>query len=400
MPCLDGDFIEKTGGHWSDVVLLFAVAAASAGQSAILAFLPTLVNGGLGALSAESHNVHIASLTATHPLAALLAAPLWGWLAERFDYRILLRAGLIVLAFAMAPVGIVSLQSLYLLRIFAGIATAAIVPLALLAATFAAKDRTEQATRFTWLTGFVFVGEIVGPLLAEGSSSVFPETPLLIVALAIALIFFGLCAVHLPARCAPCPDIHPRAAPPLSVTAILLAMALIGSAGLSSLHVNLLLTRAEAALSRETIALMLSLCGLGMLGAQLFHARTSWLVQHPRRLACLSLLLLAITLIVFPLHSGITVLGGVIVTAGWSAASIRLLTGFWVSGSGAPSSSKLGFQYAAASVGQAVAPVFFAVTAAQDRSLILWSMAALLVLLLLALPLLWKPPLARATVTV
>ncbi|CAM5558054.1 hypothetical protein SSCI18S_04547 [Sphingobium scionense] len=59
------------------------------------------------------------------------------------------------------------------------------------------------------------------------------------------------------------------------------------------MHVNLLVTRSAISLSREEIAWMLSLCGLGMLAAQIFHARLDWLVTMPRRLAGLTLGLLA-----------------------------------------------------------------------------------------------------------
>ena len=66
----------QANGRWpaSFFVLLLAAAAASAGQTAILAFLPALVDPARGALSSSAHDFHVASLTAVHPLAALLAA--------------------------------------------------------------------------------------------------------------------------------------------------------------------------------------------------------------------------------------------------------------------------------------------------------------------------------------
>ncbi|MFD2431586.1 MFS transporter [Sphingobium scionense] len=95
--------------------------SASAGQTAILAFLPTLVDPNPGGLS-SAHDFHVASLTAVHPLAALVAAPLWGWIADRVDYRVMLRTALIILAMVTAPVGLVALPTLYVLRTVAGMA--------------------------------------------------------------------------------------------------------------------------------------------------------------------------------------------------------------------------------------------------------------------------------------
>lgn len=108
----------------SSILLLLAVAAAAAGQTAILAFLPALVDGEAVGLAPRVHDFHVASLTAIHPLAALLTAPLWGWLADRMDYRVLLRTTLVILAFVTAPIGAVSLPALYLLRAMAEIGRA------------------------------------------------------------------------------------------------------------------------------------------------------------------------------------------------------------------------------------------------------------------------------------
>ncbi|WP_395444501.1 MFS transporter [Caulobacter sp. UC70_42] len=264
--------------------MLLAVAAASAGQTAVLAFLPTLVDGGQADLALRIHDVHVASLTAAHPLAALVFAPLWGWLADRIDYRIILRTALVVLALATAPVGAVPLPMLYGLRLLAGLSAAAIIPLALLSTNFAPGGRDEQARRFTWLTAFMFLGDLFGPLLAEASASLFPRTPLLVLALVIAVLALALTTgiVRLPARCAARPEGRRLQAPPRVVTLVLLLVTIVGGGGLAAMHVSLLVTRSEGALSREAIAGMLSLCGLAMLAAQLFHTRVTWLVTAPR----------------------------------------------------------------------------------------------------------------------
>jgi MFS transporter, DHA1 family, tetracycline resistance protein len=356
-------------------LLLFAVAAASAGQTAMLAFLPSLVDDGQSPLSLRAHDFHVASLSAVHPLAALLFAPLWGWLADRVDYRVVLRAALVVLVFALAPVGVVALPVLYLLRMLAGMSAAAIIPLALLATSFAAGGRSKRAIHFTWLTAFVFLGDMSAPLLAEASRAVFPRAPLLMLAALVAMIALFMMFVRLPASGGAGSRGDDREAASLPTTLILLLVTVLGGGGLAAIHVSLLVTRAETSLNRETIAWMLSLCGFAMLAAQLFHTRVSWLVTAPRLLACFTLALLAAALFVFPYGSSMVGIAGLIVAAGWSSASIRLVTSFWIGGSALPSGWKLGLQHAAASIGQALAPIAIALAEPGEQSRILLASA-------------------------
>jgi hypothetical protein len=107
----------------------------------------------------------------------------------------------------------------------------------------------------------------------------------MILALGIGAVGAALCAVRLPRWCAPCNDGGDPPAPTLGATLILLFVTIVAGGGLAAMHVNLLVTRSAVSLSREEIAWMLSLCGLGMLAAQIFHARLDWLVTMPRRLA-------------------------------------------------------------------------------------------------------------------
>ncbi len=136
---------------------------------------------------------------------------------------------------------------------------------------------------------------------------------------------------------APCIDGGDLPAPTLGATLILLFVTIVAGGGLAAMHVNLLVTRSVISLSREEIAWMLSLCGLGMLAAQIFHARLDWLVTMPRRLAGLTLGLLAAALFLFPVAASMAELSGIIVAAGWSSATLRLVTSFWISGAAAPS---------------------------------------------------------------
>lgn len=196
--------------------------------------------------------------------------------------------------------------------------------------------------------------------------------------------------MRLPARSGAGSGGDDREAPPLATTSILLLITVVGGGGLAALHVSLLVSRAEDSLTRETIAWMLSLCGLAMLAAQLFHTRVSWLVTAPRLLACLTLALLAASLFVFPYGSSMVGIAGLIVAAGWSSASLRLVTSFWISGPAVLSGWKLGLQHAAASIGQALAPMAIALAEPGKQSLILQGIGWASIFLLVALPLVWR----------
>lgn len=83
-------------------------------------------------------------------------------------------------------------------------------------------------------------------------------------------------------------------------------------------------------------------------------------------------------------------IAGLIVAAGWSSASIRLVTSFWIGGSALPSGWKLGLQHAAASIGQALAPIAIALAEPGEQSRILLGIGWMSMLLLIALPLVWR----------
>ena len=105
------------GSSFGFLLLLITVAATSATQTAAIAFLPSLIEGGAVIPVAATHDFHIVSLSASFPLAALGLAPIWGWLADRMDYRVLLRIALLVLAATTLAFGSTDLATLYLLRI-------------------------------------------------------------------------------------------------------------------------------------------------------------------------------------------------------------------------------------------------------------------------------------------
>lgn len=371
-------------------LLLLAVAAASAAQTAAIAFLPVLVDQNALAPGPAAHDFHVASLSASYPMAALISAPFWGWLADRIDYRIILRCALLLLALTTFLFGQTSLGALYVLRGLTGIASAAVIPLALLAGSLWATDRNEQARRFTWLTAFIFLGDLAGPMLAELSARLAPGMPLVLLAGSIGLIASLVGAVGLPAKESEYPAHRKGEQLARSTTATLLVITTLAGAGLSALHVNLLLSAQPITLSREAIAWMLSLCGVGMLAAQFAQAHTYWLVMRPVGLTRFMLAVLAFAMLGSMYVQTLPTLTAVVVTIGWSAASLRLVASFWIVDRSAPASgTKLGLQHAAASIGQAAAPIGIAMLNSGNQWVVTGAIALAAAVLAASLTMLW-----------
>lgn len=353
-------------------LLLLAVAGAAAAQTAALAFLPGMVDAQLATEGPSSHAVHVSSLSAAYPLGALVLAPFWGWLADRHDYRLILRIAVSVLALAVIPMGTTSLPALYGLRLVSGIASGAIIPIAMLGGAHCGDDMLQQSRRLTWLTAFMFLGDLVGPLFAEWSSKASPSLPFAGIGVAIAAITILLWSSRLPSPCPKAQKAVLANRPPRLTTSYLLGITIVGGGALSALHVVLLVANLPFAHDRATIAGMLSLCGFGMLAAQLFYTRVTWLVAAPRAFAMLAATALGTMLLLFPFAANWPSLAALIAVAGWSAASLRLLASCWISGSVTPSGTRLGLQHSATAFGQAAAPLLVAGLSPSHPFDVLW----------------------------
>lgn len=373
------------------VLLLLTVACTSAAQTGAIAFLPVMIGRDASPSALLNHGFHVAGLSASFPLAALLLAPLWGWMADRSDYRFMLRTALFGVAASTALFGITGLGMLYVVRAAAGMASAAVIPVSLLAAGLWAKDRKDRAWRFTWLTASMFLGDLAGPLLAEASASIEPRAPLAFVAVGIAILALGLCVVQLPVRRPECPADGHMLSMDSRTTFTLLAMTVLAGAGLSALHVSLLLIERYPPLDRATIAWILTLCGVGMLAAQLVQARTPWLVSMPRRLARFMLAALAFAVVASTYVDQLIALAAVVIMVGWSAASLRLITSFWIfDRASGVSGKRLGLQHAATSIGQASAPIGIAAVSADSQWMVAGAIATGALSIALGLSFLWS----------
>lgn len=171
---------------------------------------------------------------------------------------------------------------------------------------------------------------------------------------------------------------------------LLLCLTIIGTGGLAAVHLSLVLHRPATLFNREHVAWMLSLCGLAMLGAQLFHAKFTWLVDRPVKLTALMLVMQGVALWNFSVARSGPGIAASIFIAGWSAATLRLIASFWISTSRIGSGVRLGIQQGVASVSQVGVPVAIALLREEWHLGVLWAVIALCIIVLVALPLVWR----------
>lgn len=391
----DRQLIADAAHHQSTIVrvipVMLAIGTAAAAQTAFLPWLPGLVDAALGTPGSGNHDIHVAVLSAIFPLGGMLTAPLWGALSDRGNFRSVLVLAIATLAMTTALTGATSLTLLYLLRIMAGIAFGAAVPLCLLVGNHAARDSAEKARLFTMLTASLFLGDFAGPLLAEASARLSPQWPLLSFGIGIGGVASALAVVPAPKsywHVLPTSGDGRRDSRIMVLT--LLGLTIVGTGGLSAVHLSLVLHRPEALLGREQVAWMLSLCGLAMLAAQAFHARLGWLVTRPAPLAAGMLVLLGLALWFFSLSRSGTAIAATVFAAGWSAATLRLIASFWISAPRDHAGRRLGIQHGVASVGQVAVPLAFAFSYTEWHRTVLWTTIFACFALLPAVPLVWR----------
>lgn len=370
---------------------MLAIGAAAAANTAFLPWLPDLVDQGLGERGAASHGMHVAILSAIFPLGGMLSAPLAGLLADRYRFKLLLVIVVLTLAISTALTSVTSLAALYALRIVAGLAFGAVVPLCLMVGHKVACDPDERAGLFTLLTASLFLGDFAGPILAEASAQISSRFPLLALGIGIGvvavLLAFGSSEKH---YCSVPPEDRATGGDSILLVLLLLGLTLVGTGGLTAIHLSLVLHRPDALFQREQVAWMLSLCGLAMLGAQGFHAKLNWLVNRPVLLAAGMLILQSLALWQFSLAQTRPAIAATIFAAGWSAATLRLIASFWISTSRRRSGFRLGIQHGVASISQVGVPLATALLRADLHATVLWTAIAVCVVLFIVLPLVWR----------
>jgi MFS family permease len=360
------------------VLVLASAYGVAVGYSVVLPFLPGLVDRGPDAGDAATRARTLGGLVATFSAAALILAPAWGWLSDRWGRWPVLLLGMTGFAATLAlSAWDDSLWRLYLYRGFNGAFSAAVTPVAFAFVADRSADDRDRARRFAWLNALVLAGYLTGPLVGELAARFGPAVPLWGPAAIVGLLA-GFVTVALPrSREGPHRTMTPPRAKAGGHLIRLLAIAAVAAGGIATLEVVLALAPESRGLSRSSVSLLLSLCGLAMFAAQILQLSGRRVTTGGAGLLRPALLVLALALAAAPMAKGLWALTGVVAVAAWSAATLGLLTNVLISElSPGHQGSGLGLQYAAANAGQVVGPLA-AGWALGGGAFVLWSASAL-----------------------
>lgn len=367
-------------------VMVAAVALVASAHTAAMPFLLEFAARS-SEVGPSGHVRHVAALTAAFPAAALITAPIWGWASDRAGSRLLLVASIAFFGIAALLFGYGGMSGLYFSRFFLGVSSASIITIAFAVTAAGSGGCVTRARRFAWLTASMFFGDLIGPMLGESSRFLGAPSPLTIIAALILPLLIAVGTV-------PLPDPSANEIVPAKATGAtrsrgfvsLFLVAIVGGAGLATLHVLLLLSEQPGGLTRQAVSLTLSGCGVGMLAAQLTYSRGRRLSRHARGIIRPTLLLFVGSIVAAAYVDNTLILSVAVFIAGWTAATLRLVTsylvsridrhrmGFW-----------LGLNHSATSLGQTAAPLAIAGVGVAGREMVLAALAgAALVLVLVS----------------
>jgi MFS family permease len=364
----------RNQGELGFAFLLFAAMAVALGNSVVLPFLPEMVDQVSPGASGLARGHLVVALVTVSQIAGCLSAPLWGWVSDGWKRWPILVIGLLGFGLTMGWYSAAGFEGLYVLRLLNGVFAATVVRTAFAIVADQSPDLVRRARQFTWLNALVFAGELTGPLLGEVSVSLGAKSPFLAPAALSAVATLCLLLVSRKHAAGPVGSV-PRPKAREALVPLLLISA-IASGCLTVLHLTLSLGSGPRNLSRENVSMLFGLCGGAMLVAQLvlFTVRrvavgAAWLLRP-------MLAGLAAALIIAVFAWTLWVLVPVFLLAGWSTATLKLLTNYLTSkASPGTQGSGLALQYAAVSAGQAAASIATGWASASEH-LMLWVAAA------------------------
>lgn len=347
--------------------LLLAMFVIAVGYGFLLPILPLTIERIVGTPDPAALSRHTGLLTGTYTLAIFLFAPLWGRAADRLGRRPVMLWGLIGFALTLVMVAVVdSLPLLYLGRFLNGLFASAIVPAAYAIVGDHAATKEWRAHRFAMLSIAGAAGFLVGPMLGGFSLLIARELGLG-ESLAFRSPFFltfglGFLVALAVWRLVPNArkwkiDQHAAASAPDGRTALprLLVISFVTAAAVGAFEVGLSLQGTQIlAMSTYQIALTFTECSLVMIVVQALVFSPLVKPETTPRFLTPALAILAAALAAVPLATTNFAMVLAVALVAASAGILSPIATYWISlGAGESQGTNLGWQTAAASLGQA-----------------------------------------------
>ncbi|MCA8291861.1 MFS transporter [Burkholderia vietnamiensis] len=350
--------------------LLLAMFAIAVGYGFLLPILPRMLERIVPTADPAALSRHTGLLTGTYALALFLFAPLWGRFADRCGRRPAILLGLVGFATTLALFAVVrSLPLLYLERALGGLFASSIAPAVYAFVGDNAPSKEWRAHRFALLniagaTGFL-VGPMLGGLTMHVVRNFLPRVgateaywpPFLVtsgLAFAVALAVWAFVpGANRREGDAPGTNGTQEGHTPLLR---FLAISFVTAAAVGAFEVGLSLRGTQIlGMSTASIGLMFTECSLVMLTVQSLVFSPLVKPEATRWFLTPALAILAASLAAVPFAVNSLAMAVAVALVAGSAGIISPIATYWISlGAGERQGAALGWQTAAASLGQSV----------------------------------------------
>lgn len=350
-------------------IVLAALVAAAMSYGVTLPLMPFMLERMLGAANADAVSWHTGMLTGLYTFALFFLSPLWGALADRRGARLVLVVGLLGAGTSLFLLDVAdSLRNLYLARGFSGVLSAAILPAGLgyVAETTAGPMRTRN---FSIAAAATTIGFLLGPVIGSAlasmviepiapmriASAFMSDSPFFATGLLCIMVALGCLALRRP-QAASEAAVPSRGGTDMRKIGACLFLTASVVYGISAAEVGVTLLGKAQSLGTQGISRLFVVCGTVMIAVQVLGLPKLARRFDDRRVLTAAFLGSALAVVLLPWARHVATMSLAFVALGASIGLLIPLLATMISdAAGADQSKAMGWQAAAANLGQATA---------------------------------------------
>jgi DHA1 family multidrug resistance protein-like MFS transporter len=351
-------------------IVLAALVAASMSYGVTLPLMPFMLERILGAASADAVSWHTGMLTGLYTFALFFLSPVWGALADRRGARVVLVIGLLGAGASLLLLDVAdNLSSLYLARGFSGALSAAILPAGLgyVAKTTAGPQRTRN---FSIAAAATTIGFLLGPVVGSALASMvivpfepmriaglfMPDSPFFATGLLCIAIGLGCLALRRPQATSQRAAVPSHGGADLRTIGACLFLTAVVVYGISAAEVGVTLLGKVRSIGTEGISQLFVVCGAVMIAVQVLGLPKLVRRFDDRWVLAAAFLGSALAVLLLPWARDVATMSLAFVALGASIGLlIPVLATLISDAAGADQGKAMGWQAAAANLGQATA---------------------------------------------